>query len=103
MKLYVKPSKLKSGKGQEIEKVIGTPGCASFELRTPHPQHPPLAESNYNLHKPQHPSTGHPIAFGLGFGSVVGVRRHGRKKTTYTGMYLRLNTWYQVFWYRSSI
>ena len=43
----------------------------------PHPQHPPLAESTYNLHKPQHPSTGHPRAFGLrlglGFGS--GVRR----------------------------
>ena len=27
------------------EKVICTPGCASFEIRTPHPQHPPLTDS----------------------------------------------------------
>ena len=31
---------------------MSTPGCASFEIRTPHPQHPPLAELTYNLHKP---------------------------------------------------
>ena len=28
-----------------FKKVICTPGCASVEIRTPHPQHPPLAES----------------------------------------------------------
>ena len=54
------------------EKIICTPRCASFEIRTPHPQQPPpLAESTWKLHKPQHSNTGHPIAFGLGwrFGS----------------------------------
>ena len=29
----------------QLENVICTPGCASFEIRTPHPQHPPVAES----------------------------------------------------------
>ena len=43
-----------------------------FEIRTPHPQHPSLAESTQNLHMPQHPRTGHPIAFQLGLGSGFG-------------------------------
>ena len=43
-----------------FENIICTPGRTSFEMRTPHSRHPPSAESTWNLHKPQHPSTGHP-------------------------------------------
>ena len=59
-----------------------------YKIRTPHPQHPPLAESTWNLHKPQHPSTDNLIELGLGWGGsgrVVGVRRHGPKKTQIPG------------------
>ena len=36
-----------AGYAVHFKKVIYTPGCASFEIRTPHPQHPPSAESNH--------------------------------------------------------
>ena len=92
-----------------FKKVICTPGCASFEIRTPHPQHPPpLAESTWNLHKPQHPSTGHPIAFGLGFGLGFGSGGRGqapRPKPTYICILCMcpvLYTWYQAFRFSSS-
>ena len=79
--------------------VTCTPGCASFEVRTPHPQHPPWAKSTETFHKPQHPSTGHPIAFGFESG---GRRQAPRPKPPEICTWYCLYTWYQVFRYSGS-
>ena len=96
-----------SNQGLICEKVIRTSGCASFEIRIPHPQHPPLAESTQNLHKPQHLSTGHSIAsgFGFGFGFGFGLGSGGRRQAprpTKPQICTWYSTWYQVFRYSSS-
>ena len=85
------------------------PWCTSLKIRThtPHPQHPPLFESTQNLHKPQNPSTGHPISFALvrvRFGGG-GRRQAPRPKPPYlyTSMYPLLYTWYQAFGYNKTI
>ena len=90
----------------EYDQVLCTPGCASLEIRTPHPEHPPSAESTQNPHTPRHPRTGHPIAFGFGLGfgfGSGGLRQAPRPKSPDIYMYLVLYTWYQVFRYSSNV
>ena len=63
---------------RQTKKNVRSPGCASFEMRTPHPQHPPK------------PSTGHSIGFGSG-----GGRHPPRPKPPKIYIYL-VRVWYYV-------
>ena len=76
---------------------ICTPGCASFEMRTPHHQHPLSAESTSKVYRPQHSSTSHPMAFGLGYRVWVKARvRVGWSALGHHGQILWICTWYYI-------
>ena len=87
--------------------------CMCTRVRELWNAHPPSTASpfgriNLERHKPQHPSTGHPISFGLGFGLGFGSggrRQAPRPKPPSLYMYpwwYYIYTWYQVFVYISS-
>ena len=79
------------------------PGCASFEMRTPHPQHSPMAESTSRepseATASKHRSL-HSVRVRVKVGVRVGWSASGATaKSPYMYMYPVLYTWYQAFRY----